>query len=383
MTRSTKEGTSLSKRRNVLQVSKFYYPDVGGVERVVQQLAEGMSGKHNVRVLAATPKGRGERDSVNGVPIVRASSFGTPLSMPAAPTFPIHLTRMQRGADIVHYHLPNPLSVASYFFSPTTEAKTVVTYHSDIVRQATALKAYRPILHRFLNQVDRIIVTSPNLLDSSEHLSPHREKCRVVPLSIDLDEYERPQGTPPELPVSSDRPTILFVGRLIYYKGIEYLVDAMSDVDATLLIAGDGELREQLQTRAKSRGVADKVHFLGYVPNEHLHHCYEAADLFVLPSVEPSEAFGIVQLEAMAYETPIVNTDLRTGVPWVSRDSVTGRTVPPRNAQALARAINDLISDDDLRNTYGEKARKRVENEFSEATMLSRTNKVYREVLSE
>ncbi|WP_266081614.1 glycosyltransferase [Haladaptatus caseinilyticus] len=364
-------------------MSKFYYPDVGGVERVVQQLAEGLNSSYRMRVLASTTKGAGETTKVNSVPVNRTSSLGTILSVSASPTFPVQLARMQREADIIHYHLPNPLCVASHFLTPAADAKIVVTYHSDIVRQQSALKFYRPFLRRFLDQADRIIVTSPNLLQSSEHLTPYEEKCTVIPLSIDLDDYSVPSNDPPNLPIDSDRPTLLFVGRLIYYKGVEYLVDAMANIDATLLIAGDGELRESLQERAVARGVDDKVHFLGYVPDEHLPHCYEAADLFVLPSVEPSEAFGIVQLEAMAYKTPIVNTDLRTGVPWVSKHGVTGRTTEPRNPDGLANEINSVLENQELLREYGNNAYQRVQQQFNEQTMLQKVDQVYREILAE
>ena len=244
----------VDSRPNVLQVSKFYYPDVGGVERVVQQLAEGLQSSYNVRVLAAATKGIGERRQINDVPVVRTSSLGTLLSVSASPTFPLQLAKLQRKADILHYHLPNPLSVGSHFLTPPTDAKIVVTYHSDIVRQKTALKLYRPFLRRFLERVDRIIVTSPNLLRSSEHLAPFEHKCTVIPLSIDLEEYGKPTGDSPELPTDSNRPTLLFVGRLIYYKGVKYLIDAMSDIDADLLIAGDGELRETLRRTCYQTG---------------------------------------------------------------------------------------------------------------------------------
>ncbi|SIR73342.1 rhamnosyl/mannosyltransferase [Haladaptatus litoreus] len=367
----------------VLQVSKFYYPDVGGVERVVQQLAEGLNSLYDMRVLASATEGIGEQTIVNGVPVSRTSSFGTVLSVSASPTFPAQLAWLQRDADIIHYHLPNPLCVGSHFITPKTDAKIVVTYHSDIIRQKSALKFYRPFLRRFLDKADRIMVTSPNLLQSSEHLAPYEHKCTVVPLSINLDDYSDPTGEPPELPVDPDRPTLLFVGRLIYYKGVEYLVDAMTQIDATLLIAGDGELRESLQERAAACGVDNKVHFLGYVPDKHLPHCYEAADLFVLPSVEPSEAFGIVQLEAMAYGTPIINTNLRTGVPWVSKDRETGRTTVPRDSDALANEINEVLDNKELLHEYGENAYQRVQQRFNEETMLDQVNQLYREVLAE
>ncbi|MFC6988172.1 glycosyltransferase [Haloplanus sp. GCM10025708] len=196
------------------------------------------------------------------------------------------------------------------------------------------------------------------MLEFSDVLDPHREKASVVPLSVDLDEYGPPADADAavDLPGDPARPVVLFVGRLTYYKGVEYLLDAMESVDATLLVVGDGARRADLEARAARLGLEDCAFFLGRVADETLHACYEAADVFALPSVEPSEAFGIVQLEAMAYGTPVVNTDLPTGVPWVSVDGETGLTVPPRDADALADALSSLLADPDRRRAYGRRA---------------------------
>jgi len=257
----------------------------------------------------------------------------------------------------------------------------VVTYHSDIVRQADWLPVYRPILQRFLSTVKRIIVTSPRLLENSSVLEPFSEKCRVIPLGVDLDTFD-PDNVKPAVPDCIDPtcPIVLFVGRLNYYKGVEHLVDAAAGIDAELLVVGNGPRRESLERRAVSADVSDQVHFLGKVSDETLHRCYSAADLFVLPSVEPSEAFGIVQLEAMAYETPVVNTDLPSGVPWVSKDGETGLTVPPADPDALAEAVSTLLSDQKLRQRFARAARERVEDRFSQAQMLSSVHEVYCEV---
>ena len=367
---------------NVLHVSKFYHPKVGGIERVVRQLAEGTVARGEAaRVLAATDRGRGRRTELNGVSVTKASSLGVALSVPLAPTFPVHLGRASATADLVHLHLPDPLSVTSWTVVRRSDVSVVATYHNDIARQERALQLYRPVLDRFLDGVDRIHVTSPRLRDESSFLAPYTDKCRVVPLSIDVDEYGDYEGPAFDLPVTGDRPVLLFVGRLIYYKGLEYAVDAMTDVDADLLIVGTGPLRESLEARARERGVADRVTFLGYVAEDRLHYCYDRADVFVFPSVATSEGFGIVQLEAMAYGTPVVNTDLPTGVPWVSRDHETGITVPPRDAAALADGLNTLLADSDLRARYGAAARVRVAEQFADDRLVDGVHEVYEELL--
>lgn len=376
---------------DILQANKLYHPVVGGIETVVRDVATGLAERgHNSRVLAATPVGRGGLSTVEGVYVRKTASFGRVQSVPVSPAYPVQLFKEARDVDIVHHHLPNPLGPISHALTPSTDVSTVVTYHSDIVRQKTALQLYAPILRSFLDSVDRILVTSPRLLEQSEFLAPHREKCTVVPLSIDTERIvgstkEDRNVTDDDLVVDgtidAGEPIILFVGRLNYYKGVEYLLDAMAAVDAKLLIVGEGERREALERRARKRGVADRVRFLGHVDDDTLADCYEAADVFVLPSVEPSEAFGIVQLEAMAHEVPVVNTDLPTGVPWVSLDGETGLTVPPRDSDALAKAITDLLTDDDRRRAFGRNGRERVLEFFTRTSMLDRIEAVYADVL--
>ncbi|WP_246984023.1 glycosyltransferase [Halorientalis marina] len=365
---------------NVLQVNKLYYPEVGGVEQVVQDIAEGLADSHTSRVLAARPRGLGRHEHHNGVEVTKTSSLGVVMSAPLAPTFPVHLRSTARAADIVHHHLPNPLSTVSQLTAGTGKAPVVATYHSDIVRQATAFRVYRPLLERFLDRVDRITVTSQRLLDNSDVLTPYTEKCEVVPLSVDLDAVDTED--PAELDVDTNGPIVLCVGRLNYYKGVEYLIDAMAEVEATLLVVGDGERRTALEQRARERGVTDRVRFLGYLPEPQLAGAYRVADLFVLPSIEPSEAFGIVQLEAMARETPVVNTSLPTGVPWVSQDRETGLTVPPRDVSAMADAITTLLDDDERRQRYAKRARERVEQHFTRDQMLAKVEEIYREELA-
>lgn len=367
---------------NILQVSKFYHPKVGGIERVVQQTAEGIANHGlTVRVLCSAELGLGLSFHRNNVRVSKVSSAGVLLSVPITPTFPVHLRAAVRDADIVHYHLPDPLAVTSHLIAVGNQP-TVATYHSDIVRQATAAKFYRPILKRFLSSIDRILVTSPRLLEHSEVLQSYIDKCTVVPLSVDTADYGSYDGPEYDLPVDDNRPLILSVGRLNYYKGIEYLLDAMMEVNADLVIVGDGPRLPQLEQQAKKNGVTERVYFLRRIDEQKLHYCYNRADIFAFPSVEPSEAFGIAQLEAMAYRTPIVNTSLPTGVPWVSKDGETGLTVPPRNASALAGAINTLVADSDLRRQYGNQARSRVKKLFTIQRMVTETQQTYEDLLT-
>jgi rhamnosyl/mannosyltransferase len=201
-----------------------------------------------------------------------------------------------------------------------------------------------------------------------------------VPFSIESDACRHVAAADVERIRALHGPRIVLgVGRLIYYKGFEYLVEAMRDIDARLLIIGEGPLRERLTTLARTLGIADRVTLLGTVQDAFPY--YQAADVFVLPSIARSEAFGLVQLEAMACGTPVVNTRLDSGVPYVSIDGETGRTVPPEDSRALAAAIKGLLDDPVERARLGAAARRRVEEHFTVELMAAGTLALYRALI--
>lgn len=368
--------SSLLRVMRVLQVNKLYSA-TGGVESIVRSMARGFAALgHDSHVLASVKRGQGSEYRDNNVSVTTVGSAGMVKSTPIAPTFPIRLRKAASESDIVHHHLPNPLGPVSHLMGVRNGPPTVCTYHSDIVRQTKLFQIYRPVLEKFLDDVDRIVTTSPRLLERSSVLSPFKSKSDVVPLGIDLQSINRSATYGDDLP---NGPIILFVGRLVYYKGVEYLIDAVELLDGHLLIVGEGPQRQELEHQVKERGLCNQVTFLGFVSESDLDGLYQAAQIFVLPSVEPSEAFGIVQLEAMAHGLPVVNTNLPTGVPWVSQDGKTGITVPPRNTKALAAALEELLQDDERRDVLGSTARKRVEKMFTREQMLNKIEKIYEE----
>jgi rhamnosyl/mannosyltransferase len=238
------------------------------------------------------------------------------------------------------------------------------------------------MLRRMLDCVDLVIASSPNMVEHSPELSRIADKCRVVPFGIHVERFA---ATPErlaraaELRASIAGPVILFVGRLIYYKGADVLVRAMADVDAELVLIGNGPLREDLERLAASLGIAERVHFVEPVGDDDLAAWYHAADVFCLPSIARSEAFGLVQLEAHAAGTPVVSTTLTTGVPFVNENGVTGLTVPPGDAEALASALGTLVADESLRARLGAQAARRAHEEFTISRMVERTLAVYDE----
>jgi len=252
------------------------------------------------------------------------------------------------------------------------------------VRQRVMLAAYRPFLRSFLDKVDLVIASSPNMVEHSPFLAPIADKCRVVPYGIDVDRYAPNDATDAraaELRAGHARPIVLFVGRLIYYKGADVLVRAMADVDADLVIVGRGPLEGELRQLASAAGILDRITFLPPLPDDELRAWYRAADVFCLPSVARSEAFGLVQLEAHASGVPTVSTTLTTSVPFVNQNGVTGLTVPPGDVTALAQALQTLVTDDELRRTLGEQALERVRRDFTIGRMVEDTVRVYEEAM--
>lgn len=240
-------------------------------------------------------------------------------------------------------------------------------------------------MERFLRRADRIIVATKGHIDGSQYLKPYRNKCRIIPYGLDIEEYEAIDGFKPvlsDLLVSKQNKKVLFTGRLVYYKGVEVLINAFEKViGCELFIVGTGKLESELKAKVNELGLNHKVHFMGNLSFDELKYTFADCDIFVLPSVANSEAFGIVQMEAMVYGKPVINTDLPTGVPHVSLDGKTGITVPPNDALALAGAIQKLADDDDLRQEYGQNAYLRTRENFSLQKMLDDIYVLYEELL--
>jgi rhamnosyl/mannosyltransferase len=259
----------------------------------------------------------------------------------------------------------------------------VITHHSDIVRQARARIVLRPLFGAVLAKADAIIATSQAYFEGSDELRPYRSKVKVVPYGIDLQQFSpslKELASARELRAKYGERIVLATGRLIYYKGFEVLLDAMKTVRAHLLLVGDGPLRVALKTRARRNQIEDRVTFVGTVPNQDMGRYYGAADVFALPSIARSEAFGIVQIEALASMLPVVNTSLRSGVPEVSIHDVTGLTVPPNDVGALSDALNRLLDDIELARRFGSKGRQRALERFTADRMVDETLAIYREV---
>jgi rhamnosyl/mannosyltransferase len=304
--------------------------------------------------------------------------------MPVSFDFIFKLWKLSRQHDILLFHNPFPLADLACLFSGY-RGKIFVWWHSDIISQRKLLRVIKPILNWFLRKADVVVAATQAHIDNSNFLGPYKDKCRVIPFGLKFSDYEQVNSNNylVDKLFNKQNKRLLFVGRLVYYKGIDVLIQAMRAVQgAELFIVGAGVLESGLKSRVRAEGLEGKIHFLGYLPFEDLKAAYADCDVFVFPSNANVEAFGLAQMEAMFYGKPVVNTNLPTGVPLVSVDGKTGLTVPVNDAGALSVAIQRLIDDDELRVRLGANARQRVYEEYSFDRMMDKVYELCEELVN-
>lgn len=374
----------------ILHVGKYYAPERGGIERYTQALAEGCVARGDgVGVLVHQRAGRWHhaQEDLAGVQVRRAGCLAAPLYTPLSPGFPFELARALRDFQphLLHLHFPNP----SCFFALADPAARrlpwVVHWHADVPPDApdwrlrAAYRAYRPFEQAVLKRARAIIATSAPYRDASFALAPWQAKTAVVPLGI--AETGRAAPAVEAWPASSGL-RLLAVGRLSHYKGFDVLIDALArSADTSLLLVGRGECERELQGQAVARGLQRRIAFAGELDDAALAGAYAAADVFVLPSLDRSEAFGLVLLEAMRSGLPVIASAIPgSGVGAVVRDGETGLCVPPGDAAGLAAAIGRM-RDATLRGRLGWAGRARWEREFTLQRSVSAVRELYRGIL--
>jgi rhamnosyl/mannosyltransferase len=363
----------------VLHFYKTYYPDSwGGIEQVIRQMCVG-TGRLGVtnEVLTLTRNGGPETIEIEGHTVHRVPLDFEIASNAFSFAAVRKLARLARQADVIHYHFPWPFMDLAHFMARVNKP-SVVTYHSDIVRQKTLLRVYAPLKRRFLRDVDAIVATSPNYFASSEVLGRYRDKVSTIPFGLDRSTYVEPR---PEILEKWRQRTggqrfFLFVGVLRYYKGLHILLDAVASTDYPVVIVGAGPIEQELKAHAERLGL-HHVQFVGAVDEEDkvalLKLCYAMA----FPSHLRSEAFGISLLEGAMYGKPMISSEIGTGTTYINIDNETGLVVPPSDAAAFGQAMRTLWDHPQLAADMGRRAEARYWELFTAQKMAENYASLY------
>lgn len=373
----------------ILQLGRFWHSQHGGVERHAELLSRRLATSgYDVVNLVASIGGSSSDTRQEGYRLVQVPTYGTFARTPIAPAQIWRALQLHREDpfDLMHMHFPDPLAHLTSLLMPKSVAR-VISWHSDIVKQKRLLRLYQPFLSRVTRRADAVIAATQSHFDVSSQI-PHElpaERMHVIPYGLEFGGLllgPQSQAKHDEiLARASDRPVLFALGRHVYYKGFDVLIESMRQVDALLFIGGEGPLRSQLMGQARSAGLCDRIVFVGRIPEVELPAYFHACDVFCLPSIEQSEAFGLVQLEAMACGKPVVCTQLGNGVNVVHQHGVTGWAVPPRDPKALADALRGMLDDKNLREKMGQAARARAWNNYSVEAMTRRHIELYESLL--
>ncbi|MDH1307923.1 glycosyltransferase family 4 protein [Pseudomonas fulva] len=366
----------------VLHFFKTYYPDsMGGIEQVIFQIAEGTQA-HGIEpeVLYLSSRGAARNEPVANHLTHRAKLdlhvASTGFSLSAFKDF----AELARKADIVHFHFPWPYMDLVHFATRLNKP-TVVSYHSDIVKQKWLLKLYQPLMNRFFSSVDRIVASSPNYAAHSPVLTQFKDKVSIIPYGLDRSTY--PKASAEKLAYWRQRlgeRFFLFVGALRYYKGLDYLLEAARISGLPVVIMGGGFLEQQLRQQASDAGLS-QVQFLGGLPDEDKVALLKLCYAFTFPSHLRSESFGISLLEAAMYGKPLISCEMGSGTTFINLADQTGLVVPPRDAPALAQAMQQLWDDPAQAQAMGAAAQQRFENVFTASAMANAYAELYRSLL--
>lgn len=349
----------------VIHLVKYYDPCQGGMESVVKNIVEGIvkiSDSINFVVYSNNHLRKFKREITNKDAITIIKEI-TPVYLKSQPLnlrYP-SFKELIKDSDVVHHHYPFPTMEFTLLknLKKLEGKKIIITWHANIKnsRWSWITKFYNPMINKLLDRADHIVVTSPQLLQASDILKKYSDKVQVIPLSFDpkynISESKKyPVGRQFEL---------LFVGKLRKYKGVEFLIKAIEDLPIKLTIVGNGEELEALGQQIKSLNIQEKVSFISNADDLQLSQIYINSDLFILPSINEAEAFGVVQLEAMANGLPVINTYLESGVPFVSLNDFSGITVQPKSSESLRSAIIKIIEDKELYEYFSSNAIKRAD----------------------
>jgi glycosyltransferase involved in cell wall biosynthesis len=378
-----------SSKLSILCYGRFFDDTPGGIQTHTLHLMKSLQDKVDFvhAVTSRDSKGSALR-AAKKVPVIRTPSWNVDGSLAVSPALMTQTRRLhgKRRFDLVHLHFPDPMSHLASMMLPSRIPR-VISWHADIVRQKTMRLFYAPFLKRAVKHAAAIVVATPSHVSSSPTLAPialaHRIK--VVPYGFDLSPFLEDASEKEAIAAKYPGRRILAAGRHVSYKGFDVLIKALAALpsDIVLLLGGSGPLTAQLRKLAQQLGVGQRVHFLGFVPDQLLPAYYQACHVFCLPSVTPAEAFGIVQVEAMASGKAVVSTRLNNGVDYVNEHGKTGMTVQPGDSAALAEALAELLNDESRARILGAAGRDKAVKEYSARNMADQFLDIYRGVARE
>lgn len=367
----------------ILQLGKFY-PVKGGVEKVMYDLMTGLGQRGiDCDMLCAESHGHGAATRIGShARLITCRTWVKAASTTISPSMTLTLRKIAKDYDIIHVHHPDPMAALALRLSGY-KGKVVLHWHSDILKQKTLLKFFMPLQRWLLRRADLVIGTTPVYLSESPHLEGIGSKTAVLPIGIEPIAINHASASRlrAEYP---GRKIVFSLGRLVPYKGYEYLIRAAAKLpdDYVVLIGGSGPLRDHLDGLIGELGLRSRVSLIENISNEERAAYYGACDVFCLPSVQKTEAFGIVQIEAMSVGCPVVTTDIPgSGVPWVNAHGVSGINVPIEDPDALARAIVSIAGDPDTRARYSLGALNRYRDLFTRPAMIDKCMELYETVL--
>lgn len=374
----------------IVHFGKYYYPDIGGIESVVNCLAtETAKTDFKVSVICFNKYAKNVNEVIDNVEIYRFKSKLVIASQPISIKYILCCIRIGRTADIIHLHHPNILG----FLSALTLRKKnqlLIHWHSDIINKGILGTLIKPIEYLILRKAKKIIATSYQYLESSSSLTKFKKKVVVVPIGVkDIRTNSINKSFNSNIDYllnkTQGKHIILSVGRLVPYKGFDVLINSVKYLndDAVIVIIGSGQLKITLDSLVEKNAYKDRVFIVGQLSDNELQILFKKADIYCLSSVERSEAFGVVLLEAMSYSLPIVATNIKgSGVSWVNKHNISGLNVPVKDPRALANAINKILNDENLKTRLSLGSRSRYESKFTENITINKVIAIYNKILT-
>ncbi|WP_395001725.1 glycosyltransferase [uncultured Helicobacter sp.] len=362
----------------ILQVGKFYPPDLGGIERVMQDICDAFNAQGFICDVLCSNSGKYFKLDIldSKARIYRTKSYGKLASTSVTPQMIYFLRNLARSYDILHLHLPDPMANLALICANLRDKKIILHWHSDIIKQKHLLKLYKPLQSWLLKRADTIIGTSPKYIEQSKTLQAYRHKCISIPLGTTPF---APQSLAPQSLTPKNPKRLLAMGRFVRYKGFEYAIRAMEFLpeDYHLSINGDGALKQELHNLITALRLENRVSINnpGFLSSKQLCQKYAKHGILVLPSFSKNESFGLVQIEAMSYGVPVVSCAIEgSGVDWVNEHGYSGIVVPPKDPRALARAVEQIVKNYEF---YSANALRRFQAHFTKEKMIDSLKELY------